>query len=346
MKSIIKIVSMVILQLGPQLALADSIADTYTTGDTLTATQLNNIKAAVNDNDSRVTTNATGISANAAGVTTNATGISANAAGVTTNATGISANAAGVTTNATGISANAAGVATNSTGISANAAGVTTNSTGISANAAGGTTNATGITNNAAGVTTNATGITNNAAGITTNTTNITSNTNAITTNGTGLSSLNTRVTQLENGQAPSVPVNCVADSTAFLSTLIIDNTNYELSGICDGPIEIRGRRNVAILGAGVEPVDGIEGSGALFISTSMDILLNDLVLTALDLSNVLVVERNSFVEIENTSISGGDIGISVNTNATVQIQSGVIVVDFRNNGAYVGGNGRRTENF
>lgn len=37
-----------------QLVYPDSISDTYNTGDTLTATMLNNIKSAVNDNDSRI----------------------------------------------------------------------------------------------------------------------------------------------------------------------------------------------------------------------------------------------------------------------------------------------------
>lgn len=38
-----------------QLAYSSSITDTYTAGDTLTATTLDNIKSAVNDNDSRLT---------------------------------------------------------------------------------------------------------------------------------------------------------------------------------------------------------------------------------------------------------------------------------------------------
>lgn len=45
-----------------QLAYPDSITDTYNTGDTLTATTLDNIKSAVNDNDTRINTNETNIS--------------------------------------------------------------------------------------------------------------------------------------------------------------------------------------------------------------------------------------------------------------------------------------------
>jgi len=38
-----------------QSSFAGSITDTYTTGDTLTATKINNVKSAVNDNDTRIT---------------------------------------------------------------------------------------------------------------------------------------------------------------------------------------------------------------------------------------------------------------------------------------------------
>lgn len=54
MKSSILIVTGVFLTLSSQLATAGSIADTYATGDILTTTTLDNIKAAVNDNDTRI----------------------------------------------------------------------------------------------------------------------------------------------------------------------------------------------------------------------------------------------------------------------------------------------------
>ncbi len=44
----------IVLALTNQLASAGSIADTYTAGDTLTVTTLDNIKSAVNDNDVRI----------------------------------------------------------------------------------------------------------------------------------------------------------------------------------------------------------------------------------------------------------------------------------------------------
>lgn len=55
MKKFIKIVSLIGLFSIPQLAYSAPINDTYTTGDTLTAGTLNNIKSAVNDNDTRIT---------------------------------------------------------------------------------------------------------------------------------------------------------------------------------------------------------------------------------------------------------------------------------------------------
>ena len=55
MKNVAKIFFAVGLLSISQLAISGSITDTYNTGDTLTAQTLDNIKTAVNDNDSRVT---------------------------------------------------------------------------------------------------------------------------------------------------------------------------------------------------------------------------------------------------------------------------------------------------
>lgn len=54
MKSFIKLISFIGLCSIPQLTFSAPITDTYATGDTLTASTLNNIKSAVNDNDSRI----------------------------------------------------------------------------------------------------------------------------------------------------------------------------------------------------------------------------------------------------------------------------------------------------
>ena len=54
MKHWLKIVSIIGLTVITQTAYPAAVTDTFTTGDTLTAEQLNNIKSAVNDNDSRI----------------------------------------------------------------------------------------------------------------------------------------------------------------------------------------------------------------------------------------------------------------------------------------------------
>ncbi len=62
MKYFIQTMSIVGLISISQAAFSDSITDIYTTGDTLTANTLDNIKSAVNDNDSKITTNTAEIS--------------------------------------------------------------------------------------------------------------------------------------------------------------------------------------------------------------------------------------------------------------------------------------------
>ncbi len=63
MKNIIRLLSIIGILSIPQLAYSDSITDTFTTGDTLTATTLNNIKSAVNGNDTNITAQNSRISA-------------------------------------------------------------------------------------------------------------------------------------------------------------------------------------------------------------------------------------------------------------------------------------------
>lgn len=65
------------------LAYSAEIADTYTSGDTLTATTLNNIKSSVNDNDANIGTNTTAIGVNSGIVDANTINIGINSAGIT-----------------------------------------------------------------------------------------------------------------------------------------------------------------------------------------------------------------------------------------------------------------------
>jgi hypothetical protein len=54
MKNLLKIVSIIGLTVITQIAYSAEVTATFTTGDTLTAEKLNNIKSAVNDNDERI----------------------------------------------------------------------------------------------------------------------------------------------------------------------------------------------------------------------------------------------------------------------------------------------------
>ena len=56
MKHNIIMAATITLALASQTVTSGTITDTYTTGDTLTATTLDNIKTAVNDNNTRITT--------------------------------------------------------------------------------------------------------------------------------------------------------------------------------------------------------------------------------------------------------------------------------------------------
>lgn len=76
MKYTNKLLLICALLFAAQSALAGSIADTYNPGDTLTATKLNNVKTAVNDNNTKVTNNTGAINNNATKISTNVTAIS------------------------------------------------------------------------------------------------------------------------------------------------------------------------------------------------------------------------------------------------------------------------------
>lgn len=64
MKQKVIITLIIAITLASQFVTADSITDTYATGDTLTAAKMNNIKTAVNDNDGNISTNTVNIGIN------------------------------------------------------------------------------------------------------------------------------------------------------------------------------------------------------------------------------------------------------------------------------------------
>lgn len=141
MKSIASILLTASLIISTQASNADTITDTYATGNTLTAGTLNNIKSAVNGNDTNITGNTSNISNNAAD-------IAANALAVSTSSTSAATNAASITSNLLGINSNAVGVATNALGIITNAGNINTNASGIANNTVKTTSNASNISTN------------------------------------------------------------------------------------------------------------------------------------------------------------------------------------------------------
>lgn len=121
----------VVIGIHSQTNFAGSITETFATGDTLTATHLNNVKTAVNDNDSRVTTNKADITNNAADIVTNTSGVSTNSSNIQNNTTNIGLNASGILTNASNISTNSINIGINTADIAANTADIATNAADI-----------------------------------------------------------------------------------------------------------------------------------------------------------------------------------------------------------------------
>ena len=72
-----RLITIIALALTGQLVNAADITDTYTAGDTLTATKMDNIKTAVNDNDSNVSTNTSNITINSNNINDSADRITA-----------------------------------------------------------------------------------------------------------------------------------------------------------------------------------------------------------------------------------------------------------------------------
>ena len=89
-----------------QVTIAGEITDTYNTGDVLTTTQMNNIKSAVNDNNSRLSTAETNVGTNRADIDTNTSNIGNNRTDIDTNTTNIGNNRTDIDTNITNIQIN------------------------------------------------------------------------------------------------------------------------------------------------------------------------------------------------------------------------------------------------
>ncbi len=172
-KSAITTIGAAIIALGGTSAWAGSltIPNTFSANTAAVAAEVNAnftaAKTAVDDNDSRITTNAASITTNSTSITSNATDISNNQSAITTNSGAITSNTASINTNTGNISTNTTDIATNAGNISTNSTNITTNTGDIS-------TNTTDIATNTSDIATNVTNIATNTADIGTNTASIT----------------------------------------------------------------------------------------------------------------------------------------------------------------------------
>jgi len=137
--SVISMGTIALLILGSTAGWAGnlSVPNTFVSGTKAVAADVNAnfdaVATEVNDNDTRITTNAADIATNASAIATKA-----NAADVTANAAAINANATAIGTKADAatVTANTADIATNTGNISTNNSAISTNAGNISSNAA------------------------------------------------------------------------------------------------------------------------------------------------------------------------------------------------------------------
>ena len=145
----------------------------------------------------------------------------------------------------------------------------------------------------------------------------------------------NDRISQLEAGPATEVAVDCNSDANALINTAIKNNTNYVLTGTCNGPIKITGSKAVSLTGdATGSKDDGIELPSGLSQDPSYVLGVfgpNRVSVTNLTLSgqNYLTDSLGSYVKgisaadgasmrIEDVNISGSGDGVRAYRNGTV----------------------------
>ncbi len=102
---------------GTLVASQLDVPNTFSSGTTISSSAMNEnftaVKTAVDDNDTRIITNASAISDNASDISNNASDISGNVSEISTNAGNININSANITTNTTSINTNTANITTN-----------------------------------------------------------------------------------------------------------------------------------------------------------------------------------------------------------------------------------------
>ncbi len=189
-----------------------------------------------------------------------------------------------------------------------------------------------------------------NRAAIRTNTDNIADNFSQIQVNSADIAANAERIASLESGSGGSDPVNvaCEEDANAFRGIDIQSNTTYVLHGMCDGPIWIKNRENVAILGDetgsqgnGVRLPAGLTEHpyGAIGVWQSRGIKLENLTVSAANYvgqdyvfgSNVasLIAGNQSYVDAADVKFIGGDYSVDVHTGTQLNLHEGITVTDY-----------------
>jgi hypothetical protein len=161
----------------------------------------------------------------------------------------------------------------------------------------------------------------------------------------------NTRITALEGGgggaNRMTVAVDCDADANALLSAPISGNftanTTYEITGPCNGPIEVNADGvwfvgQVGTSAAIVLPGGTPSSSAAVFGNGAHDLRLDNLLIDVSALTDSDGVwARNAFVRIIDTDVTGGAIGINPFRSAIVRLEGTVNVTGFAGGGIEVG---------
>lgn len=160
------------------------------------------------------------------------------------------------------------------------------------------------------------------------------------------------RLLKLESSVPVSVAIDCSADVNAFLNTAIENNTEYTLTGMCNGPIWIDDRDNVTIKGDGSGSKDdgvilqaGLTENpyGAIGVWKSKAIKLDNLTISAANYisqtyafgDNVATLSAGdqSFIDVANVDFVGGDYSVRIYNGTQLNLRDGVSVTGFNRRG-------------
>ncbi|MDJ0776724.1 MAG: hypothetical protein QNJ85_02600 [Gammaproteobacteria bacterium] len=198
--------------------------------------------------------------------------------------------------------------------------------------------------------------VNDNDGRITTNTGDIADNFSRINDNeaaiGNNFSQLDQRLSRVETAGLQTVAVDCNADSAALDNTVLTPNTEYVLTGICDGQIEVSGGSlgTIVIKGdANGSKDDGItlqagatdpDTYAAVYGQYGVRLVLENLTIDASAYNGAsdffvgaIGAYSGSQVTIRDVDVVGGDYGIGAYNNGFAEISGDSSVTGFSANG-------------